>query len=77
MLYTLFLYNIIDPTLILDYAELISSLQVYKDPSVDNSDALYLLYLQNFSLKNQFNAYIFSLMPCGLYSTLVSLFFKN
>tara|TARA_B100000287_G_C20288111_1_gene644798 strand:+ start:150 stop:662 length:513 start_codon:yes stop_codon:yes gene_type:complete len=81
MLFTLLLYNIIDKHLVVhfidvkmtEYVNLIHQGGVLS-PDLEND--IYNSLLVNFSIKSQFNSYIFSLIPCVLYSALISLLFK-
>ena len=81
MLFTLLLYNVIDQQLIThfvdikmtDYINLINQGEILGS---DSENQIYNSLLVNFSVKSQFNSYIFSLIPCVLYSALISLLFK-
>ena len=76
-IFTWLLYNLIEPNLIIQYADYmldkISSSQI---ESID-LDNVYSNLLSSFSLTNQLHSYVFFLIPCILYSTILSLFMKK
>ena len=73
-LFSYFLYNFIDTNLIFDYVE-----YQYNSTKFHSSFETCLVMYQNeyFSMSGQFQSYIFSLIPCILYSALISLLIKN
>ena len=82
MIFTLLLYNVVDNQLIAhfvdvkmtDYSNIVNQVEGL-DTNLESNfhDSL----LMNFSIKSQFNSYIFSLIPCVLYAALISLLFKT
>jgi hypothetical protein len=81
MFFTLLLYNVIDQNLVThfvdikmtDYINIVHQGEVL-DTELENN--IYNSLRANFSIKNQFNSYIFALIPCVLYAALISLLFK-
>lgn len=81
MLFTLLLYNVIDQHLVThfvdvkmrDYIHIVNQGKVL-DAELEND--IYNSLLINFSIKSQFNSYIFALIPCVLYAALISLLIK-
>ena len=75
--YFYLLYNFIDTNLIQEYAET-QYLQCFSNPDCDISFEDYFSLYKNdyFSLSGQFNAYVFSLIPCTLYASIISLLIK-
>ena len=73
MIFTLLLYNVINQNLITDFVD--SKMTYMLNNEVDDSskELVYDSLMNNFSIKSQFNSYIFSLIPCVLYSSLISL----
>ncbi len=74
-MYIFVLYNIIDTNLLSEYAE-----HTYKKHHADiinySFDQWYSLIQVNFKLLNQLQEYVFSLIPCTLYSAIISLLMK-
>ena len=70
-LYTLFLYVYLDNKLFIMNNDYI--IKMLGDASI-NSIPLYDIFLNPFTIKNQFHLYVFSLIPCILFSTFISLF---
>ena len=75
--YFYLLYNFIDHNLIQEYVET-KYLQCFSNPDCNISFEDYLALYKNdyFSLSGQFNAYVFSLIPCTLYASIISLLIK-
>ncbi len=73
-LFSYCLYNFIDTNLIFNYAE-----YQYSRTSLNSSFETFLEIYQNeyFSIFGQLQSYVFSLIPCILYSALISLLMKN
>jgi len=69
------LYNLLDPNLIIDYVALYSSRfpEHTHHMSINYNDII----KSNFTLGVQLQAYVFSLIPCALYSAIISLFIKK
>ena len=81
MLFTLLLYNVIDQHLVTHFidvkmTEYINIINKGKILDADLENDIYNSLLINFSIKSQFNSYIFALIPCVLYAALISLLFK-
>ena len=74
-IYVVILYNTIDSNLLLEYAE-----YTYKTYNIDVMDYSFDQWLtvikSNFKPLNQFQEYVFSLIPCTLYSAIISLLMK-
>ena len=75
--FTWVLYNLIDPSIINLYVDImlenISNQPLNNYPQELNES----LFIHNFSFRNQLNAYIFFLIPCVLYSFIISLIMKT
>ena len=72
------LYNFIDSDLIDQYVE-IQYAQCLSNPHCNLSfeESLDLYKNDYFSINGQFQSYVFSLIPCTLYSSIISLFVKT
>ena len=75
--YSYFLYNFIDYDLINQYVDLQYDLCV-KNPNCNMSFEESLLLYKNdyFSISGQLQSYVFALIPCTLYSAIISLLMK-
>jgi hypothetical protein len=76
-LYSYFLYNWIDGDLINHYVDLQHD-KCLKNPNCDMSFEESLLLYKNkyFSIAGQLQSYVFALIPCTLYSAIISLLMK-
>jgi len=74
-IYMYILYNTMDSTLLLEYAE-----YTYNKHNVDMTHYSFDQWLTvikgNFKALNQLQEYVFSLIPCTLYSAIISLLMK-
>ena len=79
--FTLLLYNIFDKNLIFDYLASLEdfnkSFGTFNGVSPLSKEEFNSIMSKNYSIKNQLNSYIFSLIPCILYSSLISLLIKR
>ena len=66
------LHNIIDPGLTDVYVNIMIE-KVNQNPELAVNDMDEEYFANNFELKNQINAYVFFLIPCALYSAIISL----
>jgi len=75
--YSYFLYNFIDYDLINQYVDLQYDICV-KNPNCNMSFEESLLLYKNdyFSISGQLQSYVFALIPCTLYSAIISLLMK-
>jgi len=75
--YFYFLYNFIDRNLITEYTET-QYVKCLSDPECNISfkESLKMYKDDYFSISGQFHAYVFSLIPCTLYSSIISLLIK-
>ena len=70
------LYNYINPELISEYAHYMYILQNSEEMGYDY-DIWMGMMNNNFTLLNQIQAYVFGLIPCTLYSAIISLCVRN
>ena len=77
MLQTIVLYNVIDQTLISDYVEFMNTKKDIYLYSGHTLDSYREMISHSFSVKMQFQSYVFSLIPCTLYSAVISLLMKK
>ena len=79
--FTLLLYNIFDENLIFDYLTSLEDFNknfgTFNGVTALSNEEFNSIMSKNFSIKNQLNSYIFSLIPCILYSSLISLLIKR
>ena len=77
-LFSWFLYNILDPNLIILYGDVMLENMLRDSVTIlQNEQELSSQYFaQNFSIKSQINAYVFFLIPCAIYSFLISFLMK-
>jgi hypothetical protein len=75
--YLYFLYNYIDNNLIQEYVEM-QYAQCLSNPDCTISFEESLTFYKDdyFSMSGQFHSYVFSLIPCTLYSSIISLLIK-
>tara|TARA_B100000427_G_C15452832_1_gene570367 strand:- start:659 stop:1168 length:510 start_codon:yes stop_codon:yes gene_type:complete len=69
------LYNIVDSNLLLDYADYTYS-KHQMDIANYSFEQWFSVIKVNFKLLNQLQEYVFSLIPCTLYSAIISLLMK-
>ena len=76
-IYIYFLYNFIDHDLIIQYANFEYSKCLASSVCNISFEECLEIYQNNyFSIYGQFQAYVFSLIPCTLYSAIISLLMK-
>ena len=77
MLQTIVLYNVIDQTLISDYVEFMNTKKDIYLYSGHTLESYREMISHSYSVKMQFQSYVFSLIPCTLYSAVISLLMKK
>ena len=76
-IYFYFLYNLIDPSLINQYTEIqYEKCQLHPDCSSSFEEIFEFYKYDYFSISSQLHSYVFSLIPCTLYSSIISLLIK-